>query len=260
MVSRAAEDGRRFQRWQRDALSHPPAGAEVHSVGPFRVELPADGSGFTWVTIVDQDVREQDVRDSVEPLRAMFRGREGELQVELNEAALPHAGAWLEACGFRLVERNPLMACRPADFRPFASLDVSLMRLDPTASKEDLEAFQRLRWTEGNLGAAAPPVDKLRRELESATSVYLLAWLDGEPVGTGVSHALMGAAEIVGIVTRADRRRRGVAATVSSELVSRHLSTGGDFVFLDAANEEASRVYSRLGFRDFGANLVYRYA
>jgi ribosomal protein S18 acetylase RimI-like enzyme len=62
----------------------------------------------------------------------------------------------------------------------------------------------------------------------------------------------------VGIVTRTESRRRGVAATVSSELVARHFANGGDFVFLDAANEEAARVYERLGFARFGANLVYR--
>jgi predicted GNAT family acetyltransferase len=89
-------------------------------------------------------------------------------------------------------------------------------------------------------------------------SVFLLAWMEWEPVGTGVSHALKGAAEIVGVVTRKDRRKRGVAAAITSELVRRHFANGGDFAFLDAANEDAARVYERLGFTRFGANLVYR--
>ncbi len=37
--------------------------------------------------------------------------------------------------------------------------------------------------------------------LAVATSVYLLAWLDWEPVGTGVSHLTRTAAEVVGVVT-----------------------------------------------------------
>ena len=49
-----------------------------------------------------------------------------------------------------------------------------------------------------------------------------------------------------------------VAAAVTSDLVARHYASGGDFAFLDAANEEATRVYERLGFTTFGANLVYR--
>jgi predicted GNAT family acetyltransferase len=88
--------------------------------------------------------------------------------------------------------------------------------------------------------------------------VYLLAWIDWEPVGTGVSHLTGDVAEIVGVVTRNDRRRRGVAATVTSELVRRHFDTGGDFAFLDAANEPAAHVYERLGFRRFGSKVVFR--
>jgi predicted GNAT family acetyltransferase len=45
---------------------------------------------------------------------------------------------------------------------------------------------------------------------------------------------------------------------VTSELVARHFGSGGDFVFLDAADDGAARVYERLGFKRFGANLVYR--
>jgi predicted GNAT family acetyltransferase len=101
-------------------------------------------------------------------------------------------------------------------------------------------------------------VERLRADIARPNSVFLLAWLDWEPVGTGVSHSLKGAAEIVGVVTRQDRRRRGVAAAITSELVRRHFANGGDFAFLDAANDEAARVYERLGFSPFGANLVYR--
>ena len=91
----------------------------------------------------------------------------------------------------------------------------------------------------------------------AARHVFAKAWLDGEPAGTGVSHSLKGVAEIVGVVTQADKRRRGVAATVTSTLVATHFASEGDFVFLDAANE-AVRIYERLGFKTFGTNLVYR--
>jgi GNAT superfamily N-acetyltransferase len=246
--------------WQLDALRRErPAGTELLSVGPFQVLLDAGASADHWVMLVDADVKESDVRSSLGRLRAMFARRNAELQIEFNEGVLPRAGSWLEASGLALVERNPLMACRPEGFLPFASPDVTLMRLGAASPATDLQAFQTIRWTEGNLlGRPIPPIDRLRQQLEAPSSVYLLAWLDGEPAGTGVSHALKSAAEIVGIVTRADRRRRGVAGTVSSDLVARHFESGGDFVFLDAANDEAIRVYERLGFVRFGANLVYR--
>jgi predicted GNAT family acetyltransferase len=102
------------------------------------------------------------------------------------------------------------------------------------------------------------PIERLAHDLKTPTSVYLLAWIDWEPVGTGVSHLTGDVAEIVGVATRIDRRRRGVAATVTSELVRRHFERGGDFVFLDSASEEATRVYERLGFSQFGSKVVFR--
>lgn len=167
-------------------------------------------------------------------------------------------GGWLEAAGFTLAERNPLMACRPAGFKPFAAPDVTLRQLTPASEAADMQDFQTIRWTDGGDEVrAVPPIEQLRQDLASPTSVYLLAWLDGEAAGTGVSHALNRAGEIVGVVTRTDKRKRGIAATVTSDLVGRLFAGGGDFVFLDAANEGAARVYERLGFRTFGANLVY---
>ena len=211
------------------------------------------------MTIVEGTVTESETIAAIADLRDTFKQRTIPLEIEYNEALLPGVGAWLEAAGFTLAERNPLMACRPEVFKPFAARDVILQRLTPASEAADMEVFQRIRWTDGGEeDRAVPPIEQLRQDLASSTSVYLLARLDGEAAGTGVSHALNKVGEIVGVVTRTDKRRRGIAATVTSELVARIFASGGDFVFLDAANEGAARVYERLGFRRFGANLIYR--
>lgn len=259
MESNRAKDALRFKAWQLDALEARPAGTELLSVGPFRVVLSTEPGADSWVTLVDGEATQADLTGAVGRLRSMFARREAELQIEFNESVAPHAGAWLEASGLKPTERNPLMACRPEGFRPFAAQGVTLQQLGLSSPAADLAAFQDIRWTDGGeVDRPVPPAARLQKELASPSSVYLLAGLAGEAAGTGVSHSLQGAAEIVGIVTRIESRRRGVAATVSSELVARHFAGGGDFVFLDAANEEAARVYARLGFERFGANLVYR--
>jgi len=74
--------------------------------------------------------------------------------------------------------------------------------------------------------------------------VFLLAWLDWEAVGTGVSHSLKGAAEIVGVVTRADRRE-GRGGHLTSELVRRHFDAAATSSSWTPANEDAARVYER---------------
>jgi ribosomal protein S18 acetylase RimI-like enzyme len=259
-VSRQLDaDARRFQAWQLDALDQHPPGTELLSFGPFRALLPAANQPGGWVTIVEGSVTEPETEEAVAGLRSVFKQRNAELEIEYNEALFPLVGGWLEAAGLTVAERNPLMACRPDGFKPYAARDVILRRLTKRSSAVDMEAFQLIRWTNGGDGTeAVPPVERLRNELASESSFYLLAWLEGEPAGTGVSHSLKGVAEIVGVVTQADKRRRGVAAAVTSNLVARHFASGGDFVFLDAADEAAARIYERLGFKKFGTNLVYR--
>jgi ribosomal protein S18 acetylase RimI-like enzyme len=258
----AAPDGdaERFRQWQEDALEGHGDDTELVEVGPFRALLSAkDPPGFNWVTLVDGEISEADMHKALTKLRATLKKRKVALEIEYNEGVFPNVDKWLEAAGLKAAERNPLMAIRPDSFKPFETADVHITQLTAAATPAELEAFQTIRWTDGGeVHRDVPPVDGLRAELGRPSSAYILAWIEWEPVGTGVSHALKGAAEIVGVVTRKDRRKRGVAATVTSDLVRRHFATGGDFVFLDAANDEAARVYERLGFKRFGANLVFR--
>ncbi len=255
-------DGERFQTWQRDTLAEHDEGAEMLSIGPFRALLPAaeDATPLGWVTLIDGTPNEAETLKGLTKLRSAFKKRKVPLKIEYNDAAFPKVGAWLEAAGLKLVESNPLMSCRPDAFKPFPTPEeLHLTQLSASATPAELEAFQTIRWTDGGeLDRIAPSADRLRADLARPNSVFLLAWLEWEPVGTGVSHSLKGAAEIVGVVTRKDRRRRGVAAAITSELVRRHFANSGEFVFLDAANEDAIRVYKRIGFSRFGVNRIYR--
>ncbi|TMC71328.1 MAG: GNAT family N-acetyltransferase [Chloroflexi bacterium] len=254
-------DTDRFQTWQRDTLAGHDDGVEMLSAGPFRALLSAgDGATTGWATLIDGAPTEAETTKSLTKLRTAFKKHKVALEIEYNETVFPKVGHWLEAAGLKLRERNPLMSCRPDSFKPFATPDeVHLTQLSAGATPAELEAFQAIRWTDGGeLDRVPQPVERLRADMARPNSVFLLAWLEWEPAGTGVSHAVKGAAEIVGVVTRKDRRRRGVAAAITSELVRRHFANGGDFAFLDAANEEATRVYERLGFSRFGANLIYR--
>lgn len=259
MKNELSRDARRFQEWQADFIARRPSGTELVTIGPFRIMVAPGRESDSWVSIAGDRVNPGDIERSAPSLRQMFGRWKAAPRIEYDESAFPDAGVALEAAGFRLEERNPLMACRPATFKPSAAEGVHLEQLGASSETAHLEAFQTIRWTDGgDERFPVPATTSLLKELESPGGVHLLAWLDGEPAGTGVSHALGGAAEIVGVVTRNDRRRRGVAATVTSNLVTRHFAAGGDFVFLDAANDAAMRVYERLGFTRFGSNLVYR--
>lgn len=261
LTTGAAADAERFTAWQKDALEARAGDSEPLSIGPFRVVLSTakQSPQPSWVTIVEGAATEVETVKAVAKLRTTLKKHKAELELEYNETAFPRVGPWLESAGLKLAEKNPLMAVRPDSFRPFSAAEVHLTQLKPTATAAELEAFQTIRWTDGGeVKRAVPAIESLQVQLAAQGSVFLLAWLDWEPAGTGVSHSLKGAAEIVGVVTQKKSRRRGVAATVTSELVRRHFDGGGDFVFLDAANDEAAKVYERLGFSRFGANLIYR--
>jgi ribosomal protein S18 acetylase RimI-like enzyme len=257
----ADADAERFAAWQRDTLEARAADLDVLTIGPFSVALSKEkeAPATSWVTLVDGTATEGETLKAVPKLKAALKKHKSPLEIEYNETRFPKVGAWLESAGLKLAEKNALMACRPDAFKSSIAPEVHLTQLGPRAIAAELEAFQQIRWTDGGeIDRQVPPIDELRAALAVASSVFLLAWVDWVAAGTGVSHALKGAAEVVGVVTQKELRRRGVAATVTSELVRRHFDRGGDFVFLDAANEEAARLYERLGFSSFGANLVYR--
>jgi ribosomal protein S18 acetylase RimI-like enzyme len=260
VTKEAARDVERFADWQRNALEARAGDSEVLDFGPFRVVLSKNKEAplSSWVTLVDGTASEAETLKAVPKLKAALKKHKSPLEIEFNDAVFPKVGAWLESAGLKLAEKNPLMACRPETFKPFTAAEVHLTQLKAAATAAELEAFQHIRWTDGgDVDRPVPPIDQLRVALAVPSSVFLLAWLDWEPVGTGVSHSLKGAAEVVGVVTEKEKRRRGVAATVTSELVRRHFDGGGDFVFLDAANDNAAKLYERLGFTRFGDNLVY---
>jgi len=259
----ATSDSQRFQAWLNafiEGRERDPE-AETISMGPFRAILSpqwADESSV-WVTLVDPDPDEDDAVRALTRLRSAFRRHTLDLEVEYDDTAFPQAARWFAEAGMIVAERNPLMAVRPERFVPHSAPHVAITRLRQHAKQTELDAFQRIRWTNGgDLDREPQPIERLAHDLKAPASVYLLAWVEWEAVGTGVSHQTGDVAEIVGVVTRNDRRRRGVAAAVTSELVRRHFERGGDFVFLDAADEGAARVYERLGFKRFGSKLVFR--
>jgi GNAT superfamily N-acetyltransferase len=150
-----------------------------------------------------------------------------------------------------------LMALEPGAFRPApeaagvavrqatpAHLD-AVLAIDTDAFGED-PAVERA-WIEPHLGAPA--------------ITTALATLDGAPAGTGYTIRTDGAAGpalyLAGVAVRADARRRGVAAALSSWLIESGLRDSARFAHLHADTDAAARVYARLGFADTRGLEVY---
>jgi predicted GNAT family acetyltransferase len=98
----------------------------------------------------------------------------------------------------------------------------------------------------------------VRRATETGNAWLALARWDGAPAGTGrCVRSREGLGELTAIVTRADLRRRGIAATTTSVLVSEYFGAGDALAWLSAANPAAASVYQRIGFRSLGHLVNY---
>lgn len=78
---------------------------------------------------------------------------------------------------------------------------------------------------------------------------WMVAFLDGRPVGTGLSYSDKGVCGLYMIATVASYRGRGVGTRITSELVRQAMATG-DRQFVLHATELGSRIYEKLGFRE----------
>jgi len=141
-----------------------------------------------------------------------------------------------------------LMAVAPDDFAPVTiPSEIAVHAATPdeleTVVAVDAAAFE------------SDPDDErpwLEPHLDAPVVTTALATLDGEPAGTGYAIRTDGRAGpalyVGGVAVHPDARRRGVGAAVSSWLIERGIASGARLVHLHADNEDAARVYTRLGF------------
>jgi GNAT superfamily N-acetyltransferase len=97
--------------------------------------------------------------------------------------------------------------------------------------------------------------------LSADRATVALAVLDGRPVGTACALRSDGragpAAYVAGVAVLPEARRRGVGAAMSSWLVERALAAGAQLAHLQPDDDDAARVYARLGFVEVPGLDVY---
>ncbi|WP_405895195.1 GNAT family N-acetyltransferase [Streptomyces sp. NBC_00104] len=99
-------------------------------------------------------------------------------------------------------------------------------------------------------------VERAIVRIRAGLTVVAAAVEDGSALSAGQHQPLAGVSEIVGVGTLPAARRRGLAAAVTAALVADARSRGAETVFLSAGDEDVSRVYARLGFREIGTALI----
>jgi ribosomal protein S18 acetylase RimI-like enzyme len=190
-------------------------------------------------------------------MRATFADRQRRLRLEFVEELWPELAAAAEHAGLWLVSREPLMTCTPANFQFTMAPGVRVRFLSTGSDEADLTAYLAIR---DEHEGPVDPVDiaRLRAALVGGRGWFALASVEDAPAGTGrCAISGEGLGEITAIVTRAELRRRGVAATTTSVLVRECFSAVGTLAWLTAANDQATSVYRRIGFGTIGHLLNY---
>jgi ribosomal protein S18 acetylase RimI-like enzyme len=193
-------------------------------------------------------------------LRRAFVERQRRPYVRFLESLSPALASALSVAGFVEVQRASVMLCTPETLHfPSAVSGLTLHSLSSTSPFEDVEAG----WNLNALGfdptaALATPEDVERFRRSLVTSRAFIARLNGEGVGAGMFDEVRnGVTELAGITTLAPYRCRGIAAALTAGATQSAFDQGVQLAFLVAANEQAGRVYERIGFRQLTTLLEW---
>jgi ribosomal protein S18 acetylase RimI-like enzyme len=247
-----------LQAYQRKAAAHT---KQVHPCPPFHLYLhPSDRFRFFNYAIPDYPIEELS-GGTLDALEAEFEKHDRLLRFEFLHEYAPRLRRLLDALGVPLESENPLLVCLPDTWSATPlPLGLEVRRLTPESPDADLAADINVgNRGFGEAGRDATPerVADLRRRLGLGNE-YFLALIEGEPAGVGAYTLVSdGMTELVGIATLPEFRRRGIAAAVTAELARHAFEQGAGTVFLTAADDDASRVYQRSGFRRIGTGLAY---
>lgn len=234
-------------------------------VPPFTVFIHPDTDfRFFNYAIPDQPVG-GNLNAPLARLRTVFQDRLRTPRFEFVEGFAPELSSALEAAGFIEESRTQLMVCTPERYQSAPAVpDLMLVLLTPQAPDDDLVAFLATQRQAFGGDPAEPvaqaDVARFRQSIGGTHSVLARMTNGGteQPVGIGSFLApISGLTEVAGIGTLPAYRRRGVAAALTAKLVQQAFAHGVELALLSAADQQAGRVYERIGFKTIGAMLAY---
>ena len=194
-------------------------------------------------------------------LRTAFEACKRTLRFEFVHEYTPLLREALDGLGVPLEGVNPALVCTPETWTFVARPEGLLwLRLTPDSEERDLVDYietQSRGFGDEGRGATPERIEELRTDARLGGGVFLVR-AGEEAVATGAYTApLDGFTELVGIATLPEHRRRGIAGALTALLADDAFASGVHTAFLTAADEDASRVYQRSGFRLVGTGLAY---
>jgi len=164
----------------------------------------------------------------------------------------------LNGAGYGVQESTPLLVCEPGQVILPPTEPLEMVTISGDSRLEDVAENWNINACGFDPSATlALPGDILefRRILEKSRA--FTARLDGVGVSAGMyTNIHDGVTELVGIATLPEYRRRGIGGSLTAFATQTAFADGATLAFLTAANEEAGRVYQRVGYRSAGNLLL----
>ena len=237
----------------------------TEEIGPFTLFIN-QGDGWRYYARPrpgETSFSADDVRTVLDRQRELDQPRQFEWVADV----APGVGAAAADAGLTIEDR-PLMAMRAADFVPTPrppGAEIRLLAPDDdlaTATAVAMIGFGAPGTSIGDAGvdrlpemaAAIDPrtIEFARTRMAARMTRLAVAIVDGVPVASGSHQPTGGVTEVTGVACLPAFRRRGLGAAVTSALVADALGDGVEAVCLSAGDDEISRVYARVGFREVG--------
>jgi GNAT superfamily N-acetyltransferase len=151
----------------------------------------------------------------------------------------------LDDAGVRVIREWSGMALGAADFQPCVSNPkVHIRSNDPGTNRDWLHIVNTELLTGSQVGN-----DFLDAVASSGEFRWMVAYMDEEPVGTGLSFSSGDTCGLYMIATKGPARGAGVGTMVSSQLVADALKSGHSTIVLHAT-AMGKNIYRKLGFRE----------
>lgn len=244
------------------------ARAEEH--GPLVLFVPVK-PGFPYYARPRADGRGPVTVADVQAVRARQRELGLPESFEWIEGSAPEMAVAAAEAGLR-VHRHPMLVLEA--LAPAAPLPPpAAVRIVPPDDPELLQAWAvpgvAFAYPGGEIGRAdvaerdklaadhdPAVIEGVRDRLRSGRSVLATASGPDGPLAAGSYQYTAGVAEITGIGVLPAARRRGLGAAVTHALAAHALDRDALIIFLSAADADAARIYTRLGFREIGTAVM----
>jgi ribosomal protein S18 acetylase RimI-like enzyme len=193
-------------------------------------------------------------------LQAVFHAHNRTPRFEFIQEYAPELAYSLHAAGFVQEGSYPLLLCTPDTLAIPSVPGLTIRRLTPDSSLDEARAFSVVQGQGFDPYNVPQPSDAdLERLLQGlARHGAFLAYLDGEPVAAGnFSAPHEGLTELTGIATLSDFRRRGIGSALTAHVAQAAFEQGVRAAFLTAGDEQAGRVYTRVGFQPHATALAF---